>query len=159
MLQSEGGYVNHPADRGGATNRGVTQLTYDTYRRIHGLPIQDVRQLTEEEVQAIYSKGYWQTTSCDHLPWPVNLVVFDCAVNSGPLRAAKMLQQELGVVADGAIGPKTLAAVAAVDPIQLATRYLDRRDEFYGAIVKGNPSQSVFLKGWLNRTSRLRKLF
>ena len=64
ILQWEGGYVNHPADPGGATNKGVTQKVYDAWRGAKGLAARDVRQLEEAELQAIYEGGYWVPPKC-----------------------------------------------------------------------------------------------
>jgi len=158
-LRYEGGYANHPNDKGGETNRGITHTTYDTYRKVKGLPVQSVKLITDEEVNDIYYKMYWLTASCDKLPYPLNMVVFDAAVNHGPLKAIKLLQRILGLHQDGLVGPKTLAAVATIkDDYGACDDYMDEREAFFNAIVAANSSQSVFLKGWLNRVASLRKL-
>ena len=92
----EGGYSNHPDDPGGATNRGVTQRTYDSYRARHGLERRDVRQITDGEVAEIYRGQYWDAIRGDDLPAGVAYCVFDAAVNSGPGRALRWLQAEIG---------------------------------------------------------------
>src|SRR5215212_9684838 len=84
ILRWEGGYVNHPADPGGATNKGVTQRVYDDWRVRRGMPARDVRQIMDDEVHAIYEAGYWTPPHCDLLPRPLDLVQFDTAVNMGP---------------------------------------------------------------------------
>ena len=86
-LKYEGQYSRHPKDPGGATMRGVTQATYDAWRKRHGHMPQDVRKITTAELEAIYKRDYWDRCKCDDLPSGVDLAVFDCAVNSGPVRA------------------------------------------------------------------------
>src|SRR5215204_6417735 len=107
ILRWEGGYVNHRADPGGATNKGVTQRVYDDWRRRQGLPARDVRQLEGSEMQAIYEAGYWLPPRCDLLQTPLDLVQFDTAVNMGNGRAVRMLQTVLGCGVDGDFGPAT----------------------------------------------------
>ncbi len=154
-LRWEGGYCNVPGDHGGATNRGVTQTTYDGWRSSQGLAQADVRGITDEEVEAIYRKLYWEVAHCDGLAWPLCLAAFDAAVNSGPVRAVKWLQMAAGVAVDGRWGPSTRAAVAAGAPRELAHRALDHREAFLRRISQ-NPGQAQFLRGWLNRTAGLR---
>ena len=72
ILRWEGGYVNHPADPGGATNKGVTQRVYDDWRVRRGMPARDVRQITDGEVHAIYEAGYWRrrrAATCSRGRW------------------------------------------------------------------------------------------
>ena len=116
ILQSEGGYVNHPADPGGATNQGVTQRVYDAWRSNGGQQKRSVREITPEEVEAIYREQYWDQAKCDKMPWPLSLMHFDAAVNHGVTRANKLLQKALGVTADGVIGNVTLAAIRQNPP-------------------------------------------
>jgi len=156
VLTFEGGYVDDPVDRGGATNFGVTQAAYDRYRTSIGQPTQPVKEITDAEVAAIYERDYWRASHCDSLPWPASLAHFDAAVNHGPLRAAYMLQEALGVAADGKVGPKTLAAVASIDPRVLMERLLWIRVRFYQSISAGD--QIKFLRGWLARVLELRKV-
>lgn len=157
ILRWEGGYVNHPNDRGGATNRGVTQRVYDDWRQRQGLAARDVRQLTDDELHSIYEAGYWLPPKCDALDNPLDLVQFDTAVNMGTGRAAKFLQQAVGATVDGAIGPGTLQCVASCDTGDTLAKYCDAREAFYRNLVARKPDQAVFLKGWMNRLNALRK--
>jgi lysozyme family protein len=93
VLKHEGGWSNHKADPGGATMRGITQRTYDTYRRGQGLPKQTVRDIATDELRDIYKSMYWDVIQADKLPPALALVAFDCAVNQGPARALEFLQQ------------------------------------------------------------------
>src|SRR5690606_8907906 len=108
VLKHEGGFVNHPADPGGATNKGITIKVYQQFKK--GATVADLKKITDAEVSAIYRKNYWDAVKADQLPSGLDYAVFDFAVNSGPSRAAKCLQETLGVTVDGKIGPRTLAA-------------------------------------------------
>lgn len=154
VLKREGGFSNHPADKGGATNRGITQKVYDDYRETNQ---RSVRYIGEREVRDIYQANYWMPAKCGVLPVPVDLVVFDSAVHLGVSRSARLLQQAVGVVADGNIGPITIDAVKEMKPVELAEDMIDLRRAFYNRIVDNNPSQKVFLKGWGNRLDALEK--
>lgn len=156
IFQLEGGYSNAPGDSGGATQYGVTQATYSAWRQANGLLDQNVKYITYLEAANIYFGQYWKPTKCDKLPLPVDLVVFDTAVNAGVSRAAKMLQTDIGVTADGVVGPATLTVVITLDAKQLAKRYLDAREAFYREIVEKDSSQQKFLHGWINRVNYLR---
>jgi lysozyme family protein len=151
VLKTEGGYVNHPADRGGATNMGITQQTYAEFLAASGRPWADVRGLSMAEASAIYRKHYWQPARCDDLPERVRFIHFDAAVNHGTGRAAKMLQAAAWVDQDGKIGPATLAAVRAMDAELLLARYIAARYKFYGQIINRDRSQLAFIAGWMNR--------
>ena len=105
LIAHEGGYVNHPKDPGGATNKGVTQRVYDDYRRRNGLPTRDVRQLQEAERLNIFRGSYWNPIKGDQLPAGVGYVVYDGAVNSGVSQSVKWLQRALGIKADGQTDP------------------------------------------------------
>jgi len=95
----------------------------------------------------MYKRKYWDAVKGDDLPEGVDYVVFDCAVNSGPGRAAKFLQEVVKVNADGAIGPATLKAVAAMHPADIISAYNIRRLDFLQAL----PTWDTFGKGWARR--------
>ena len=158
VLKSEGGYVNDPHDHGGETNLGVTKAAWAEYM---GRPIADgeMKALTPDIVKPFYKIRYWDKCKCDSLPSGVDYVVFDLAVNGGVGRGAKMLQTVVGVNADGAIGPATLAALAALkdDPKVLIGKMSQYKESFYKAIVASKPDQEKFLKGWLNRIQSVQK--
>lgn len=154
----EGGYAHVAGDRGGATNRGVTQAVYDDYRRSIHRPTRPVRALDDEELHAIYRERYWIAARCHRIPdRALAIAVFDFAVNSGVGRATRFLQDMVGVVADGQIGSVTLAALDRAlkrDP-KLAGRYIDEREDFLRRIARGQ--QAKFLKGWIRRVEDLRR--
>jgi lysozyme family protein len=159
VLKAEGGYTNHPSDRGGPTNKGILQREYEQYRRAEGLPLADVRDILNAEVADIYLHDYWLAGRCDRMPWPVSLAHFDACVNTGVAQAAKFLQRTVGTRDDGVIGPLTLGALASApereSPGALAARLARQRIPFYRALAKRDPEQRVFLQGWLNRVGVL----
>ena len=159
VLKAEGGYTNHPADRGGPTNKGILQREYDQYRRRKGRPAANVRDILNTEVEEIYLHDYWLGGRCDRMPWPVSLAHFDACVNTGVTQAAKFLQRTVGTRDDGLIGPITLGALKLVfergAPEALAGRLARQRIAFYRELAKRDPEQRAFLQGWLNRVKVL----
>ncbi len=165
VIQREGGYVNHPADRGGPTNFGITQQV----ARAYGYK-GDMRALPRATAVAIYRKLYWTDPKLDQLAavFPeIGHELFDTAVNMGAATAARFVQRVLNVcnrgavdypdiATDGNIGRLTIAAAQglkdkrgkgagevlrkAIDGLQ-ATRYVE--------IAESNPSQEAFSYGWL----------
>lgn len=150
VLEHEGGYVNHPKDPGGATNKGVTQAVYDAYRKVRGRPSQSVKFITDEELRAIYKFQYWDKVHGDFLPTGLDYAVFDFAVNSGVSRASKYLQAVVGVAQDGVIGARTLAAIT--NPVSIINALLDRRMGF----LRNLGTFLTFGKGWTKRVQGVR---
>lgn len=154
VLRWEGGFADDPQDHGGATMKGITQSTYDAYRKSLGLRPTFIRDITEAEIDDIYHQLYWVPVRGDDLPADIRLPLFDFAVNAGPTRAIAHLQRILGVEVDGAIGPHTLAAVQSASGLR--EKLLADREGYYRAIVEHDPTQEKFLKGWLNRVAAVR---
>lgn len=150
LLQSEGGWSDHPKDPGGATMKGITM---DVYRRFKQRTVTktELRAITDDEIEQIYHEGYWAPSHCDDLPAGVDYMVFDFAVNAGTGRAAKTLQAALGVAQDGLIGPITMAQVDASDPLALMSAYSAAKERFYRSL----PMFSYFGTGWLNRVKHV----
>ena len=159
LLAEEGGWSNHPSDKGGATFNGVTQGTYDDWRsRVKKLPKQSVRKASAEEIKELYDVMYWRAAACDRLPWPINYLTFDAAVNSGVSRCVRWTQAGLGLEQDGKVGPATRAAAQkAVDEGDSSKllAIVDSRVEFLARLVQRSPSQAAFLLGWWRRTLRV----
>ena len=157
VLQSEGGFVNHPSDPGGMTNLGVTARTWEDW--VGHVPSEkEMRELTPDKVAPLYKRKYWDAIKGDDLPSGLDYCVFDCAVNSGPGRAAKILQEIIGVKPDGGIGPITLAAVRArcvtkEDTKVLITEYVDKRLQFWQSL----PTFDTFGKGWTRRGNEVKE--
>lgn len=158
VLRHEGGFVDHPDDPGGATNKGIT---IGTLKRI-GIDVDgdgdsdlaDLKALRRSDVERVYRLFYWDAVKADLLPSGVDYAVFDFAVNSGVSRAAKALQRILGVEQDSNIGPKTLAALAGTDAAALVTSLCDGRMQFLKAI-KG---WRTFGRGWTARVDDVRAM-
>lgn len=152
----EGGYVNHPDDPGGATNFGITQAVYAAYLREQGLRPVSVRHIGAKHVEEIYRTRYWDKCRCGELPAPVDLVVFDTAVNCGTRRAARWLQEACSETVDGVVGPKTLEAVMKEDHSRTARGVCNLREAHYLRLAR-SPRFEVFLKGWMNRLRDLKR--
>jgi len=148
MLKSEGGYVDHPADPGGRTNLGVTQATWGNWVG-RASDEAEMRSLTPEKVEPLYKKKYWDAVRADDLPVGLDYLMFDFGVNAGPGRAIKLLQTAVGVTPDGGFGPMTLAAVQAIDPVELIEKFSQAKEDFYRSLSQF----PTFGKGWLNRVA------
>lgn len=151
VLKREGGYSDHKADRGAATNMGITQRVYTMWRNLRGLGYMDVRGLTHSEARLIYLENYWIPARCDDLPLGIRDIHFDAAVNHGVRRAALLLQEAAQVDQDGYIGPQTIGAAQAMVTGYLRARYIAARYRFYGEIINRDRSQLAFIVGWMNR--------
>lgn len=151
ILYHEGGYVNHPKDPGGETNKGVTKRVYENWCAEQDLFQKDMKDLKISDVAPIYKEKYWDRCKCDSLPDGVDLCVFDFGVNAGTGRGARFLQKCVGAIADGAIGPNTLRQVdewvAMRGEEDLIVEYSERRRNYY----KRLKTFSTFGKGWLRR--------
>lgn len=143
VLKYEGGYVDHPKDPGGPTNKGITQAVYDAWQKSQDLPTQSVRNISDATVAAIYKQQYWDRINGDNLPAGVDFAVFDYAVNSGVSRAAKTLQAVVGVTQDGQIGPATIQATKTYVAMTVTNKRL--------AFMQSLSIWSTFGKGWAAR--------
>jgi len=161
VLRYEGGYTNHPSDAGGATNRGITQAVYDGFRRSRKLLPRSVKMITEAEVAECYRTNYWDKICGDQLPKGIDFLVFDAAVNSGPARGEKWLQQAINRVAglqrlkeDGQIGFATIDAADDYAAAKVIEAYIDLRLGFMKVAKNSKTGQwlwPVFGEGWGNR--------
>lgn len=150
VLQSEGGWADHPKDPGGATMKGVTLATYRKYKP--GATKAQLRAISDADLAMIYRGGYWNKVKGDDLPAGLDLVAFDAAVNSGPGRGARWLQEALGVNPDGVIGPKTIAAANAAHKDAVIDRACDLRLGF----LRQLGTWKTFGKGWTRRVEGVR---
>ena len=159
VLRHEGGYSNHPSDRGGVTLDGIIQRVYDAYRDRKGLkrrPLTPQMRGTsdwEDERDEIYRRNYWNLSRCDELPVGVDYATYDGSVNSGVGQSAKWLQRAVGVKADGVIGDVTIAAARRADPVAVINSMCDQRL----AMLKGLKTWPVFGKGWSRRVADVRR--
>ena len=146
LLGHEGGYSNHPNDTGKETMWGVTERV----ARAHGYT-GHMRSLPVDVAKAIYKRDYWDAVRADEVPTAIRYSLFDGAVNSGVKQSVKWLQRALGVVDDGAIGPKTLAAAQAADGHVLKAKMLGARLQFMADL----PTWPSFGRGWARRVASL----
>lgn len=159
ILKQEGGYSNHPFDRGGTTNFGITQRTYNMYLTENQLPLRSVEEIDPYEVSDIYKAYFWDLCKCSEIPYPLDLIVLDSAIQHGPVRANKWLQRCVGETPDGIVGNKTLYALK--DKVinkrldDVIDNYINGRIAFYAQIIKNDPTQEKFSKGWKNRMDSL----
>lgn len=158
ILVYEGGKVDDPADPGGRTNKGVTQATYNAYRRSKGQPTRDVYGISEDEVSDIYKSRYWDLTRGDEMPTGLDLCVFDAGVNSGVGQSIKWLQTALGDhyegQCDGVLGDKTVQAVTDFgDTDALIEEFCSRRL----ATLEHLKTWGRFGGGWHARIANVQK--
>ena len=148
------GFANDPMDLGGATQTGVTLATYKTYCRKHGQndpTVDDLKQIPYQTWLAILKELYWDRWKADQIDsQSVANILVDFVWASGTT-GLKKPQQMLGVVPDGVVGPKTLAAVNSYGPTTLFYRLKALRIKYVEDIVKSRPSQKKWVKGWKNR--------
>ena len=151
ILHHEGGYVNHPKDPGGETNKGITKRVYENWCIEQDLFQKEMKDLKISDVAPIYKKNYWDRVKADSLPAGVDLCVFDFSVNAGTGRGAKYLQTIVGAVSDGAIGPNTLRQVDEFVALRgeedLVVAYSDARRRYYRKLR----TFDTFGRGWLRR--------
>lgn len=160
ILSYEGGFSNHPADRGGATNKGVTiatwrQVGYDKDGD-GDIDVADLKLITEADaINRVMKPHYWDRWKADLIKsQSVANIVVDWVWASGK-HGITEVQQLLGVKVDGIVGDKTLAALNAEPPRQLFDRIKNARVAFIQRIVARNPSQAVFKNGWLRRLNAI----
>ena len=147
VLKSEGGWVNNPADPGGETNLGVTKRVWEEYV---GHAVQSLKKLTKDDVAPLYELKYWRPCYCEVLPRGLDFVVFSMGVNAGPGRSVKLLQQSIGCVPDGVIGPRTRELISTSNSATFIAKFSETRREYYRSL-KTFP---IFGKGWLARVDR-----
>lgn len=159
VLEMEGGYSDDPYDPGGPTNKGITLAVLARWRgqtvtaQSRGRLISALRDIDGATVSDIYRARYWQPASCALLPDAVAIMHFDASVNHGVGGATRVLQSALGVVADGEIGPETLAAARTQSARLIIERYAELRRARYRAL----PHFWRFGRGWLRRVDATEK--
>lgn len=145
VLQMEGGYTLDPNDPGGETNFGISKKAF---------PNLDIKNLTVDQAKDIYVKEYWNKCSCDQLPPPYAISVFDCAVNQGVGKSIRLLQIALGVEVDGIMGTETVSACFSKGKYGLK-HYLGKRLAEYARLMSDNPKLLVFAYNWSYRVVAL----
>lgn len=161
VLRQEGGLSNNPNDKGGLTNYGLSTR----FLNAHGIN-KKVTELTVEDVRQIYYTYIWIPSQAEKFEnFTVQLFIFDCAVNHGINTSASLFQQVLNFITpnvksailevDGIIGPKTIRAynniAISVDTSLIFELMKLVRGGYYLHIIERDPTQKIFLKGWLRR--------
>ena len=152
-IKHEGGYVDHPNDRGGKTKYGITE----TVARNYGYEGR-MQDLSKETAKEIYRQEFWDKVKADEFDEEIAYVLFDTAVNMGAGRAVMLLQEtynrvtpDNNISVDGIVGPETIGAVNQADREHILLGYIAGRTQRYFDIVDNNDSQKVFIRGWLSR--------
>ncbi|MEM8555257.1 MAG: holin-associated N-acetylmuramidase [Pseudomonadota bacterium] len=169
IIRREGGFVNDPDDRGGATKFGVT---IHTMRRLGidktgdgQITVADVKALTAQDAEGIFKRHYFFEPKIDKIHGPLQATVYDMFVNAGGngIKILQRLVREIGVeiAVDGAIGPKTIAGVAQAvtkAPDHIIDAYGIARRNYYYRIGDNKPSQRKYARrldggkgGWITR--------
>lgn len=153
----EGGWSNHKADPGGLTKWGITIKTLVAlaldFNRDGRVNEKDLADMTREQAEEVYRREYFDKLRCEDIPAPLALVVFDCAVNQGPARAAKWLQEVAGLTGkdvDGKIGPVSVARAGKAydaDPREFLREYQVKRALHYSSLS----NFVTFGRGWFRR--------
>ncbi len=155
VLAGEGGYANHPSDRGGETYKGIARNFHPSWT---GWSIVDAMKplrtnqvikdaYLDSLVAGFYKKNYWDKLWLDNMPnQDFANFFFDFYVNAGGT-AVKILQRILGTVPDGKYGAKTNNALLSSNLSEVYQKYFEEREEFY----RNNKQFAIFGRGWINR--------
>lgn len=168
---AEGGYSNNPDDKGAETLCGVARNYNPDWAgwemidlwESRGKTGKDLEKLAKSDphfmalVNALYRGKYWNKAQCPYVPELLKYPMFSCAVNCGHTMAIKLLQRAAGVKADGIFGKITRTTCNTMPQKELCERFYGKWKDYYQAIVRNNPNQQVFLKGWLNRVDNVKK--
>lgn len=150
----EGGFVNDPYDKGGATNAGVTIVTYRAYRKSKGYAattVDDLKRMSSAEWREIFKTLYWDRWRGDDIrSQSVANILVDWIWASG-VWGIKIPQRLLGVAVDGVVGPATLDALNAHDPQKVFDTVMSARVQFIDDICRRTPTNERFRRGWMNR--------
>lgn len=153
IIEREGGYVNHVADRGGATKFGITLATLSAWRSAD-CTADDMKALSVAEAREIYGAEYITRPGFDRIASEaLRATLVDYGVHSGPRVAIRSLQRILKVAQDGNLGPQTEQAANLTDGRRLAIKVLAGRARHLGRIITDDPKQAAFAAGWMDRVA------
>jgi lysozyme family protein len=152
VLGSEGGYVNNKYDKGGKTKYGISQASY---------PKLNIEALTWEEAKKIYYKDYWLKYGLDKIRHKkLAIKVFDTMIVVGSYKGVQLLERAVNhlmidLPIDGVLDPLLLEVINDYEnQEELVDMYQIEMEKFFEAIVQNNPSQKLFLQGWINRSRK-----
>ena len=152
-MGNEGSYKRDPQDRGDwtsgvigkgelkGTKCGISAMSY---------PDLDIKNLTSEDIKAIYKRDWWDKLGLDKYPQALPYQLFDMAINSGWHNAAETLQRAIGVKADGVIGKVTMAKLASLDKNDILMLFLAERLEF----MTNLSTWGTYGRGWARRIAQ-----
>jgi lysozyme family protein len=146
IFSQEGGFSDNPADPGGATMDGVTLATYRRF--IPNATVDDLKAIPGFASMFILWLDYFRPVRGDDLPGGIDLMVADFGFNAGPRWSIALLQEAVGVDPDGDLGPVSMAAIAAADPVHLLSILHDAQMTYY----RGLATFATFGDGWTRRT-------
>jgi lysozyme family protein len=158
LLRLEGGYVNHPLDKGGPTKYGVILTVWQEYGHDKDgdgdIDAEDIKKLSEDDAHYIAKKIFWDYFLADLiLNQSLAEFIVDWGYNSGRKTVAKIVQRVLNVTVDGIVGPQTITAINRADQELLFNALKIERKVFLNNIIKRKPDQIVFYDGWMNRVN------
>ena len=158
LLRLEGGYANHPLDKGGPTKYGVILSVWKEYGYDKDgdgdIDAEDIKKLTEEDARYIAKKIFWDYFLADHISnESVAEFIVDWGYNSGRKTVAKIVQRLINVEVDGIVGIQTLRAINTGDQERLFNLLKIERKVFLNNIIRRKPDQIVFYDGWMNRVN------
>lgn len=150
MLNLEGGKTDEKSDRGGRTNFGITQRTYNDWLKQNKLKSSDVFKISKDRALKIYRKQFWGVIKGDQLPHNVAKAIMSMALTDGPQDSIRFVQKLLNIEQTGFMGPKTLAAIwskCKKDDKMFTKQILDAQIKRY----KSDEQADIYGKGWTNR--------
>jgi lysozyme family protein len=158
LLRLEGGYVNHPLDRGGPTKYGVILTVWQEHGHDKDgdgdIDAEDIKKLSEGDAKYIAKKIFWDYFLADLiLNQSLAEFIVDWGYNSGRKTVAKIVQRVVKATIDGIVGPQTVTAINCADQELLFNALKIERKVFLNNIIKRRPDQIVFYDGWMNRVN------
>lgn len=161
VLAHEGGFVDDPDDRGGATNWGVTQAVWEDFLEDE-FTSEDVKGFTREQAIELYKEEFWIPSQAEKLPEEIREIYFDMCVNHGQRNAVKILQCAVNakggnLEVDGGIGPNTIKASSGLKlwEVQVERSGFYWNLVFVGSFYSKRNSQEKFIRGWIRRCFNL----
>ncbi len=176
---AEGGLSDHPADRGGITNHGVSirflrnvagasQANRDRLHRM-GIRLPVTREVIKspppDQATGLFRWQFWDLLHLDDIPLRMACLLYDAAVNHGRATSVRLAQRGfnasivhgVSLVEDGILGPLTRRALSTSDTPAVHEAILEKRRVYYEAIVANDATQAVNFPGWMNRIFNLRE--
>lgn len=176
VLKWEGGLTDDPEDKGGLTKYGVSMAYLQGLAKSRPSVLRDIlgtstvtrqviKELTKEQAWRLFKYSFWDPFQLDDQHISVALCAYDMNVNHGSGNAMKIVQRACNLLpsvmpklsVDGRFGPKTRAAMRWLNCPNGIGALANKRQSFYDAIVRNDPSQKVFIRGWTNRCNDMKR--